>query len=89
VARIERLTGRPAHPFLKRGVFFAHRWAAPPPRPPPRPPRAPELGPPPLFRRAHPSRCLASARHLSSSTPNPPPRPLRAPQGPDGAAQRV
>lgn len=25
VARIELLTGRPAHPFLKRGVFFAHR----------------------------------------------------------------
>jgi hypothetical protein len=25
VARIERLTGRPAHPFLKRGIFFAHR----------------------------------------------------------------
>lgn len=34
VQRIERLTGRPAHPFLKRGVFFAHRSAAltPPPR---------------------------------------------------------
>ena len=26
VARIEKLTGRPAHPFLKRGIFFAHRW---------------------------------------------------------------
>lgn len=25
VDRIERLTGRPAHPFLKRGIFFAHR----------------------------------------------------------------
>jgi hypothetical protein len=25
VARLERLTGKPAHPFLKRGVFFAHR----------------------------------------------------------------
>ncbi|MEW5299662.1 MAG: hypothetical protein WDW36_002655 [Sanguina aurantia] len=25
VARIERVTGRPAHPFLKRGIFFAHR----------------------------------------------------------------
>ncbi|PRW61499.1 tryptophan--tRNA cytoplasmic [Chlorella sorokiniana] len=25
VERIERLTGCPAHPFLKRGVFFAHR----------------------------------------------------------------
>ncbi|EFN53541.1 hypothetical protein CHLNCDRAFT_25698 [Chlorella variabilis] len=25
VERIERLTGRPAHPFLKRGIFFAHR----------------------------------------------------------------
>ena len=23
--RIERLTGRPAHPFLKRGIIFAHR----------------------------------------------------------------
>lgn len=26
VARIEKATGRPAHPFLKRGIFFAHRW---------------------------------------------------------------
>lgn len=25
VERMERLTGRPAHPFLKRGIFFAHR----------------------------------------------------------------
>lgn len=25
MCRIERLTGRPAHPFLKRGIFFAHR----------------------------------------------------------------
>eukprot|EP00878_Enallax_costatus_P005411 GHUV01005681.1.p1 GENE.GHUV01005681.1~~GHUV01005681.1.p1 ORF type:complete len:410 (+),score=109.21 GHUV01005681.1:839-2068(+) len=25
VERIERLTGRPAHPFLKRGIIFAHR----------------------------------------------------------------
>uniref|UniRef100_A0A7S0YEQ1 Tryptophan--tRNA ligase, cytoplasmic n=1 Tax=Polytomella parva TaxID=51329 RepID=A0A7S0YEQ1_9CHLO len=25
IARIERLTGKPAHPFLKRGIFFAHR----------------------------------------------------------------
>ncbi|CAM6096514.1 unnamed protein product [Calypogeia fissa] len=25
VERVERLTGRPAHPFLRRGVFFAHR----------------------------------------------------------------
>ncbi len=25
VYRIERLTNRPAHPFLKRGIFFAHR----------------------------------------------------------------
>ena len=25
VSRVERLTGKPAHPFLKRGVFFAHR----------------------------------------------------------------
>jgi hypothetical protein len=23
--RIERLTGRSAHPFLKRGIIFAHR----------------------------------------------------------------
>lgn len=23
--RVEKLTGRPAHPFLKRGIFFAHR----------------------------------------------------------------
>lgn len=23
--RMERLTGRPAHPFLKRGIIFAHR----------------------------------------------------------------
>ena len=28
VARVERLTQRPAHPFLKRGIFFAHRWTA-------------------------------------------------------------
>ncbi|KAG2439245.1 hypothetical protein HXX76_004606 [Chlamydomonas incerta] len=25
VARVEKLTGKPAHPFLKRGIFFAHR----------------------------------------------------------------
>jgi tryptophanyl-tRNA synthetase len=25
VCRIERLTGRTAHPFLKRGIIFAHR----------------------------------------------------------------
>lgn len=25
VRRVERLTGRPAHVFLRRGVFFAHR----------------------------------------------------------------
>ena len=25
IERIERLTGVPAHPFLKRGIFFAHR----------------------------------------------------------------
>ncbi len=25
VARLERLTGQPAHPFLKRGIIFAHR----------------------------------------------------------------
>jgi len=23
--RIEKVTGKPAHPFLKRGIFFAHR----------------------------------------------------------------
>lgn len=26
VQRVERLTGRPAHVFLRRGVFFAHRF---------------------------------------------------------------
>lgn len=25
IARVERLTGMPAHPFLKRGIFFAVR----------------------------------------------------------------
>ncbi len=25
VARVEKLTGRPAHPFLRRGFFYAHR----------------------------------------------------------------
>lgn len=25
VQRVERITGKPAHPFLRRGVFFAHR----------------------------------------------------------------
>ncbi|BBN13871.1 tryptophanyl-tRNA synthetase [Marchantia polymorpha subsp. ruderalis] len=25
IDRVERLTGKPAHPFLRRGVFFAHR----------------------------------------------------------------
>ena len=25
IDRVERLTGRPAHPFLRRGIFFAHR----------------------------------------------------------------
>lgn len=25
IDRIEKLTGKQAHPFLKRGVFFAHR----------------------------------------------------------------
>jgi tryptophanyl-tRNA synthetase len=25
VARVEALTGRRAHPFLRRGIFFAHR----------------------------------------------------------------
>lgn len=31
VRRVERLTGRPAHVFLRRGVFFAHRFALSPP----------------------------------------------------------
>lgn len=26
VRRVERLTNRPAHAFLRRGVFFAHRY---------------------------------------------------------------
>lgn len=26
VGRVEKLTGRPAHPFLRRNVFFAHRY---------------------------------------------------------------
>lgn len=26
VGRIARLTGRPAHCFLRRGLFFAHRY---------------------------------------------------------------
>lgn len=25
VARVERVTGRPAHPWLRRGLFFSHR----------------------------------------------------------------
>ena len=25
VDRVEKLTGRPAHPLLRRGVFYAHR----------------------------------------------------------------
>ena len=25
VARVERITGRPAHPLLRRGIFFSHR----------------------------------------------------------------
>ena len=25
VARVEKLTGRPAHPLLRRGIFYAHR----------------------------------------------------------------
>ena len=25
IARIEKVTGRRAHPFLRRGMFFAHR----------------------------------------------------------------
>lgn len=28
VRRVERLTSRPAHVFLRRGVFFAHRYKA-------------------------------------------------------------
>ena len=27
VERIERLTGKRAHSLLRRGMFFAHRWA--------------------------------------------------------------
>lgn len=26
IDRVERLTKRPAHPFLKRGFFFSHRY---------------------------------------------------------------
>lgn len=26
VSRVEQLTQRPAHPFLRRNVFFAHRY---------------------------------------------------------------
>ena len=26
IDRVERLTKRPAHPFLKRGFFFSHRF---------------------------------------------------------------
>jgi tryptophanyl-tRNA synthetase len=26
IERVERLTKRPAHPFLKRGFFFSHRY---------------------------------------------------------------
>lgn len=29
VDRVERLTKRPAHPFLKRGFFFSHRCVLP------------------------------------------------------------
>lgn len=25
IARVERLTGKPAHPWLRRGLFFSHR----------------------------------------------------------------
>jgi tryptophanyl-tRNA synthetase len=25
IARMERLTGKPAHPWLRRGMFFSHR----------------------------------------------------------------
>lgn len=25
VERLERVTGQPAHPLLKRGIFFSHR----------------------------------------------------------------
>lgn len=26
VERLEKLTGKPAHPLLRRGLFFAHRY---------------------------------------------------------------
>jgi tryptophanyl-tRNA synthetase len=26
VARFEKLTNKPAHPWLKRGIFFSHRF---------------------------------------------------------------
>lgn len=26
IDRVERITKRPAHPFLKRGFFFSHRY---------------------------------------------------------------
>lgn len=29
IDRVQRLTSRPAHVFLRRGVFFAHRFAPP------------------------------------------------------------
>lgn len=28
IDRVQRLTGRPAHVFLRRGVFFAHRFVS-------------------------------------------------------------
>lgn len=28
IQRVERLTSRPAHVFLRRGVFFAHRFVS-------------------------------------------------------------
>ncbi len=31
VARVARLTARPPHRFLRRGLFFAHRCVRPPP----------------------------------------------------------
>jgi hypothetical protein len=28
IARLERVTGQPAHPWLKRGLFFSHRYSS-------------------------------------------------------------
>ncbi len=27
ISRLEKLTGKRAHPFLRRGLFFSHRYA--------------------------------------------------------------